>query len=301
MILIILDEEMGSFKQERHFMQTYELSRTYRTDRTNNAAAIPEAVNSAGTDAPIAVPVLSETELFGNELSGMDLSRFIFEKDSDIHTPYAANRQTNSSAALEHNHDHFSLKPVRPDQFADAIHRAAECINQMDADVSAEIWIQTFNRFEVLLSGKPLKWNRSKARELMALLVHRTGHRIGKYTICDFLWPDNDPVKALVQLQTTMCALRKCLVGISRNAMSIEYSNGGYRLKLGNVKYDKVQFLEYVELFKKTKDTHWAEEAASLHDSGYFAEEAWSWAIESTENLRTQYEKLVSDIAASRS
>jgi two-component SAPR family response regulator len=67
------------------------------------------------------------------------------------------------------------------------------------------------------------------------------------------------------------------------------------------VKYDKVQFLEYVELFKKTKDTHWAEEAASLHDSGYFAEEAWSWAIESTENLRTQYEKLVSDIAASRS
>ncbi len=242
---------------------------------------------------------LKGTESEGLELNGIVLSERILEANEKIEIIYIPSDQEDAARVFEMNARGLCLQPVRKELIANAIRHVSERIRRRDASESEDIRIQTFDRFEIFVNGQPMKWRRSKARELMALLVHRVGSKVGKFTLCECLWPDCEPYKALVKLQTTVCSLRKSLAGISREIMSIEYSNDSYRLVLGNVQFDRVQFLHDAESYFKTKMIKWAEDAVALHGSGYFAEEPWSWALATAEEMQAKHMRLLSGVGRS--
>lgn len=241
---------------------------------------------------------LKGTESGSLELNGIFFAKNFLEANSKTELIYISSAQVDASGVFEMDAQDSSLHPVPRERVADAVRHAAEQIRRMDAGESEEVRIQTFDRFEIFVNGQPMKWSRSKARELMALLVHRAGRKVGKFTLCECLWPDCEPYKALVKLQTTVCSLRKSLACVSREAMSIEYSNDSYRLVLGNVKFDRTQFIHDAESYFKTKLTKWAEDAVSLHGNGYFAEEPWSWALASAEEMHAKHTRLLSGVRA---
>lgn len=88
-----------------------------------------------------------------------------------------------------------------------------------------------------------LKWKRHKSSENFAYLLHQQGVPIHKEKLCEMMWPEYDPQKALTYLQTIMYQLRKNISEIGGGSISIEYADHCYRLILNNVRYD-------VELFK---------------------------------------------------
>lgn len=95
---------------------------------------------------------------------------------------------------------------------------------------AAQVRVQTFGGFDVFADGKPLVFNRAKAKELLALLVDRRGNVVTTREACAVLWEDR-PYTRLQKnyFQTVVSDLRATLrdAGMedilvkSRNALSI--------------------------------------------------------------------------------
>lgn len=107
--------------------------------------------------------------------------------------------------------------------------------------------VQCFGNFEVFHDGKPLKFSRSKTKELLAYLIDRRGASINTEQLCAILWEDKaDSPSLRKQLRTLICDLRAVLKGAehedvfisSRNSFSVdttkldcdfyEFCNGSY-------------------------------------------------------------------------
>ena len=54
-----------------------------------------------------------------------------------------------------------------------------------------KVYIQTFGRFDIFCDGKPLTFKRTKAKELLALLVDRRGSTVSTNEGCSLLFKDN--------------------------------------------------------------------------------------------------------------
>ena len=54
-----------------------------------------------------------------------------------------------------------------------------------------QLEIKCFGNFEVLYNGEPLSFRRTKAKELMAVLIDRKGAGMTAKQICAVLFPEN--------------------------------------------------------------------------------------------------------------
>ena len=74
--------------------------------------------------------------------------------------------------------------------------------------------IVTFGRFEVLVDGVAVPaelWQSRRARELLRLLVCRRGRAVPRLTICEMLWPDDDPDRTAHRLSVLLSIVRGVL------------------------------------------------------------------------------------------
>ena len=91
-------------------------------------------------------------------------------------------------------------------------------------------WIKTFGNFEVFVDGKPLVFEREKAKEMLAFLVDRAGASVTTEQMAVVLWEDRPYDKTLKNyVSTVLGSLRRTLhkVGIedilikTRNHLSV--------------------------------------------------------------------------------
>jgi two-component SAPR family response regulator len=57
--------------------------------------------------------------------------------------------------------------------------------------------VHTFGNFEVFVNGKPLKFSRTKTKELLAYLISRRGAACNTHEIIDNLWEDDEDKNTL--------------------------------------------------------------------------------------------------------
>ncbi|HEX2924950.1 MAG TPA: SARP family transcriptional regulator, partial [Ruminiclostridium sp.] len=81
----------------------------------------------------------------------------------------------------------YIMKPLTEERLGKTIGRLLKT-NKV-ATCQEKPFIQCFGGFEVFLNGEALTWKNSKAKEVLAFLVHKKGVPVGWEKIADAVWP----------------------------------------------------------------------------------------------------------------
>ena len=128
----------------------------------------------------------------------------------------------------------------------------------------------------MFLNGEALVWKNSKAKEILAFLIHKNGVPVNWEKIADAVWSDYDSRKAQTNFHATTYLLRKRLAeaGISR---ILESGRGNYRVVTDQVDCELYQLLELIKGYrlKKKADFRLLEQS---QQRGYMEASGYAWA-----------------------
>lgn len=137
----------------------------------------------------------------------------------------------------------YILKPISAQKIEEVLQEMVG--NWKEEPVENLIKVKTFGDFEVFLNGKPVEFERSKAKELLAYLVDRKGASVTTERIASILFEDRDYDRTVKNMTTTIISsLRKTL-----KKYDIEYilvkSWNQIAIDVNKIKCDAYDFEKY--------------------------------------------------------
>lgn len=159
--------------------------------------------------------------------------------------------------------DYYMLKPYRAMDVQDVVERARLLAKRQNKRVQ----IRTFGRFDVFVDGQVMSFRNSKAKELLALCVHREGGYVMMEEAIDKLW-EGMPLSENVKTR-----YRKAVAYL--NAIFVEYRLPGIFInEYGKCHIEKDQvacdYYDYLRSENRQKffgqymnEYSWAEETAA--------------------------------------
>lgn len=150
-----------------------------------------------------------EAALFGTD--GLDLAVEIKKLIPDIKIIFCTDCHEYACKAYSIYARGYILKPVTAKKIE--VMLDAMIPEWKDEEIhSREIRVHTFGNFEIFVDGKPLTFEREKAKELLAYLIDRRGASVTTSQIAAVLW-ENKEYDTNVRNQTTrtVSTLRKTL------------------------------------------------------------------------------------------
>jgi len=194
----------------------------------------------------------------------------------------------------------YLLKPVREDRFIKSMNKLVLKTREKHIIEDNIIKINFFSKFELMVSGELMRWKRRKSMEIFAFLLQYKNEYIYKEKICEVLWPEQEPKKALISLQTAIYQLRRTLEESKLEGFSIEYSGNGYRVIVGSAYIDYEEFLNYTSLIDEDEpDLVNLTKAVSIYSGGFLSEEGWNWSRSTETKLEMRYERVLEVLAKS--
>lgn len=116
----------------------------------------------------------------------------------------------------------YIMKPVTAEKIAEELRNLRNPVE----DEKRRLKVQCFGNFEVFYDGRPLKFNRSKTKELFAYLVDRKGASINTEQLCAVLWEDKTDTPALrKQIRNLVCDLRAVLKSVDAEDVFVSIRN----------------------------------------------------------------------------
>lgn len=232
------------------------------------------------------------------EMTGLELADYLVEKKPDLILAFITAYNNYASEAFEVNAADYVLKPIRKDRFERTMSKICKELEEKqtgEAHPPSRVRIQAFGKITVSIGDSFFRWKRQKALEIFAYLLHQRTAPVHKETLCELMFPDYEPQKALNYLQTIMHQLRKNISQFAGNSIVIEFADSCYQLKLYEVDYDISNFLTAYEhaLSQKNPPAEDLSEAEQCYSGPYFAEEGWIWAAGMQQNLALKYQKIL--------
>ena len=141
-------------------------------------------------------------------INGLAFAKRLKDLHPEVHIVFVTSFENYALDAFALHATGYLLKPVD----AEELRRELTFIYERHPHAHARIQARTFGGFEVKVDGKPLAFKRSKAKELMALLIDRRGAGISSREACAALWED-EPYGATQRsyYQTAVADLRAAL------------------------------------------------------------------------------------------
>lgn len=180
-------------------------------------------------------------------VNGLQLSEQIQNLNENIDIIFITAFNQYAVEAFELQAMDYIMKPLTEERLAKTIRRLLK--TNRTAKRSGKPFVHCFGGFEVFIDGEAMTWKNSKAKEVLAFLVHKNGVPVGWEKIADAVWPDFNAEKAQANFHATTYLLRKRLAeaGLSQILVSVR---GNYRIAADKVDCD-VYLLE--EMIKKNR------------------------------------------------
>lgn len=145
--------------------------------------------------------------------------------------------------ALDAIHLHCSgylIKPIT----AQAVQKELDHIKRQPMS-DKKLTVKCFGSFEVLCNGRMLTFKRTKAKELLAVLVDRNGAGMTGKQICAVLWQeDSDDSKNMDYFRHLMQDLRNTLDAVGAGGV-LCYEQYQYRIDPAQINCDYHNYLQY--------------------------------------------------------
>jgi len=132
-------------------------------------------------------------------MNGLEVAKELKDLNPKINIIFVTAHSKYASEAFDLYPSGYILKPVTKE----AVEREIENLRHPIAqNKNARIYAQTFGNFEIFSHGTPLKFSRSKSKELLAYLIDRNGAMASMNEICAVLWEneqDTENMKAYLR------------------------------------------------------------------------------------------------------
>ncbi|WP_346355359.1 response regulator [Azotosporobacter soli] len=157
--------------------------------------------------------------------------------------------------------------------------------------------IKCLGKFEVCSAADntSLKWRTAKIKELFAFLLNHQGAFMPRDVIIESLWPEHNFDTVGNNLHTTVYRLKKIVKEAGLN-ISIEFSNGSYKMSVGKDIHCDASSFELFALQNKTIDVGNLpefEQAADLYQGDYLAGSDYAWCSAKRNRLQECYASLI--------
>jgi two-component SAPR family response regulator len=207
-------------------------------------------------------------------VNGLKISQKILDLNENIDIIFVTAFNQYAVEAFELQAMDYILKPLTEERLGKTVRRL---LKNRSKDVKiGKPFIQCFGDFEVFLNGEPMVWKSSKAKEILAFLIHKNGISVNWEKIADAVWPDYDSEKAQTNFHANTYLLRKRLAkeGIS-NIM--ENGRGNYRVVPDQVSCELYQLEALIKgnEIRRKEDLYLIEQ---LRKRGYMEESGYNWA-----------------------
>lgn len=207
-------------------------------------------------------------------INGLQLSEQIQSLNENIDIIFVTAFSQYAVEAFELQAVDYILKPLTEDRLGKTVRRLLK--NTRTEPPAGKPHIQCFGDFEVFLGGTALSWKNSKAKEVLAFLVHKNGVPVGWEKIANAVWPDYNAEKAQTNFHATTYLLRKRLAeaGIS---YILENVRGNYRIATSKVDCDVYELEEMIRN-NRTKRKEDVRLFQQLTQKGYMEGNGYAWA-----------------------
>ncbi len=146
-------------------------------------------------------------EMEPGEGIGLELALELKELQPQIHIIFVAAGPEYAVEAFRIHADGYLVKPVRPDDL-----RRELTFLYGETGAVKKVRVQTFGGFDVFVDSRPLRFRRSKAKELLAFLVDRRGASVSNNGARSVLWEDGaDSAAQKSYFRTIVADLRATL------------------------------------------------------------------------------------------
>ena len=195
-------------------------------------------------------------------MGGLALAKNLLNINPDIKIIFCTGYSDYAVDAFSMHVSGYLLKPIT----AEAVQKEIDHIKGIKNKEKLLI-VKCFGEFEVLCKGNPLKFKRSKTKEVLAIMIDRKGARLSSRTICAVLWPESlDDGKNINYLHQIFIDLKNSLKEV--NALAV-FNQCGYDYYLNVDKID-CDYYDYLEKGKPDfkgeymSQYSWAEETCAL-------------------------------------
>ena len=282
MNILIVDDEIDTLNEINYYVKKYKQFE-YSVTCANPLEALDEVKKTHFDVAllDIEMPVMNGLELAEQLINFFPHMRIAF---ITAYNSYA-------TEAFDVNAIDYVLKPIREERLIKALDRLVDkkIDNFQKKENRPEIYIQTFGKFIIKIRDDIVKWNRKKSPELFAYLLENREMPVHKEKLCDLLWPDLEPKKALVNLQSTIYSIRKVLREYDNREIRIKYAGDNYILHIEKVSIDMVEFEDTLGQALDLQDITLLKNALGIYKGNYLEEQGWIWAEPRKEELRKKY------------
>ncbi len=207
-------------------------------------------------------------------VNGLQLSEQIQNLNENIEIIFVTAYNQYAVDAFEMQAMDYIMKPLTEERLGKTIKRLLK--NDKTSMPSGKSYIQCFGEFEVFLNGEVMTWKNSKAKEVLAFLVHKNGVPVNWEKIAAAVWPDYNSEKAQTNFHATTYLLRKRLAGVGLSGI-LESVRGNYRILKDKVDCDVYQLEEILKKnnIKSKEDLRLLEQ---LIQKGYMEGSGYDWA-----------------------
>lgn len=282
MNILIVDDEVDTLNEINFYVKKHRICE-HSVTCTNPLQALEEAekLHFDAALLDIEMPVMN----------GLELAEQLLNISSDVRIAFITAYNSYATEAFDVNAIDYVLKPIREERLVRALDRllSKNSINLQEKEERPKLSIYTLGKLVVKIGEDIVKWNRKKSSELFAYLLENRDMPIHKEKLCDLLWPDLEPKKALVNLQSTIYSIRKVLREYDSREISIKYIGDNYLLCIKDVYIDTIEFENLLQQAIEKNDEILVNKALNIYKEDYLEEEGWLWTEPRKQELRKKY------------
>ncbi len=225
-------------------------------------------------------------------MNGMELAERLVHLFPDIRIAFITAYNHYAAEAFEVNALDYILKPVRKERLFKTLDKLG-----VEKTVENGLLFNMFGKFTAWLGDERVTWKRQKSAELVAYMLENRESPIRKEVLCELFYPDQEPKKALMNLQTIIYSIRKTLGTHPDGRIRIEYGGHHYTLYINDAWVDVDQFEKLLQKARDLKDAALLEQAISLYKGDYLEEDGWLWAEPKKVVLQKKYQFAVQKLS----
>lgn len=206
-------------------------------------------------------------------VNGLMLTDLILDLNENIDIIFVTAYNKYAVEAFELQALDYILKPLTQERLEKTVGRLFK--KRGTVNHIGKPFIQCLGDFEVFVNGKVLIWKNSKAKEVLAFLVHCEGLPLSWEKIVDAVWPDYDSEKAHSNFHATTYLLRKRLAEAGISSI-IDNTRGNYRVVVDQIDCDIYQLNALIKdaRLRRKEDRYLFERFMQV---GYMEESGYAW------------------------
>lgn len=173
-------------------------------------------------------------------MGGLVLAEKILQMQPDCKIIFCTGYEKYALDAIRLRCSGYLIKPIT----AEAVQKELDYIKRQSV-MNRKLKIKCFGSFEVFSEGQALSFKRTRAKELLAILVDRNGAGMTGKQICAVLWPDmEDDSKNMDYFRHLMRELRNTLESVGAGGVLCQ-EQYQYRVDPSQIDCDYYRYLQY--------------------------------------------------------